>query len=78
MEINDTNARELLRAWNDLNKVIATLDEANLNYLLGFELRTRNRKYFLERIFQRLSVVRRDREWVDLVHQHEQVAAKKK
>lgn len=69
--INDTTAREFLFSWNDLNAVITTLSEPDLNHLIKFELEHQNRIYIVERLFQRRSVLTREREWQDLKHIHE-------
>ena len=70
-KLNDTTAREFLFSWNDLNRVITEFDEQDINYLIDFELRHRNRLYILERLFQRGTVLKRAAEWEVLKQQHE-------
>ena len=55
--------------WRELNNLLATKTETELQAMLNEELAGRRRVSFIERIHQRFTVMRATRERFELFHQ---------
>lgn len=57
----------VFKSWRELIKEVATLDEDTLRESINFEVSTYGRKGFIERMHQRYTRLRAERERVALI-----------